>query len=201
MAADSADFQRLYTLSRVATNRQQPPPPASQALEPRCAWNGDNFRTRPQGNGLLAFSDERSSSGWKLSDRALDPYTYARRAACAADGRGTQNRVRYTDARMPEQRAPEREHFVERSGGQTARGTERRALQQTQRSPEKSLANAKLSAVSKNRAADGAEKKGAKGKGSPVERPRTPAAEAAASGGTARRSSPVRRYNLRSRRN
>ncbi|KAH6946954.1 hypothetical protein HPB50_016243 [Hyalomma asiaticum] len=66
---------------------QRPPPPASQALEPRCAWNGDNFRTRPQGNGLLAFSDERSSSGWKLSDRALDPYTYARRAACAADGR------------------------------------------------------------------------------------------------------------------
>ncbi|KAH6947113.1 hypothetical protein HPB50_017095 [Hyalomma asiaticum] len=168
MAADSADFQRLYTLSRVATNRQQfeaavtataaenpenpaattsqgnlmffdeggatheahppaysvlegarhitpsplpedldelaseakriqanilasrayrPPPPASQALEPRCAWNGDNFRTRPQGNGLLAFSDERSSSGWELSDRALDPYTHARRAACAADGR------------------------------------------------------------------------------------------------------------------
>ncbi|KAH6942806.1 hypothetical protein HPB50_010753 [Hyalomma asiaticum] len=64
-----------------------PPPPASQALEPRCAWNGDNFRTRPQGNGSLAFSDERSSSGWELSDRALDPYTYARRAACAADGR------------------------------------------------------------------------------------------------------------------
>nr|KAH6935482.1 hypothetical protein HPB50_006182 [Hyalomma asiaticum] len=64
-----------------------PPPPASQALEPRCVWNGDNFRTRPQGNGLLAFSDERSSSGWELSDRALDPYTHARRAACAADGR------------------------------------------------------------------------------------------------------------------
>ncbi|KAH6922649.1 hypothetical protein HPB50_017458 [Hyalomma asiaticum] len=71
----------------LASRAYRPPPPASQALEPRCAWNGDNFRTRPQGNGLLAFSDERSSSGWKLSDRALDPYTYARRAACAADGR------------------------------------------------------------------------------------------------------------------
>lgn len=113
----------------LASRAYRPPPPASQALEPRCAWNGDNFRTRPQGNGLLAFSDERSSSGWELSDRALDPYTYARRAACAADGRGTQNRVRYTDTRMPQQRAPEREHFVERSGGQTARGTERQALQ------------------------------------------------------------------------
>ncbi|KAH6948937.1 hypothetical protein HPB50_027187 [Hyalomma asiaticum] len=67
----------------------RPPPPASQALEPRCAWNGDNFRTRPQGNGLLALSDERSSSGWELSDRALDPYTYARRWPCAADGRGS----------------------------------------------------------------------------------------------------------------
>ncbi|KAH6946297.1 hypothetical protein HPB50_012740 [Hyalomma asiaticum] len=72
----------------LASRAYRPPPPASEALEPRCAWNGDNFRTRPQGNGLLAFSDERSSSGWELSDRALDPYTYARRAACAADGRG-----------------------------------------------------------------------------------------------------------------
>ncbi|KAH6921338.1 hypothetical protein HPB50_027681 [Hyalomma asiaticum] len=71
----------------LASRAYRPPPPASQALEPRCAWNGDNFRARPQGNGLLAFSDERSSRGWELSDRALDPYTYARRAACAADGR------------------------------------------------------------------------------------------------------------------
>ncbi|KAH6928045.1 hypothetical protein HPB50_010734 [Hyalomma asiaticum] len=121
--------QPLRQILLGRTSLRRPPPPASQALEPRCAWNGDNFRTRPQGNGLLAFSDERSSSSWELSDRALDPYTYARRAACAADGRGTQNRVRYTDARMPELRAPEREHFVERSGGQTARGTERRVLQ------------------------------------------------------------------------
>ncbi|KAH6940246.1 hypothetical protein HPB50_026442 [Hyalomma asiaticum] len=123
----------------LASRAYKPPPPASQALEPRCAWNGDNFRTRPQGNGLLALSDERSSSGWELFDRTLDPYTYARRAACAADGRD-----------KPNDR------------------------------PKKSLANAKLSADSKNRAAVRAEKKGAKGKGSPLERPRTPAAEDAA---------------------
>ncbi|KAH6948360.1 hypothetical protein HPB50_023546 [Hyalomma asiaticum] len=84
----------------LASRAYRPPPPASQALEPRCAWNGDNFRTRPQGNGLLAFSDERSSSGWELSDRALDPYTYARRAACAADGRDDPART-HSLARQP----------------------------------------------------------------------------------------------------
>ncbi|KAH6927232.1 hypothetical protein HPB50_001108 [Hyalomma asiaticum] len=91
----------------LASRAYRAPPPASQALEPRCSWNGDNYRTRPH--------DGRSSSGWGLSDRAPDRYTYAMRAAYAIDGRSTQNHVRYDDARMPEQRAPEREHFVERS--------------------------------------------------------------------------------------
>lgn len=111
----------------LASRAYRPPPPASQALEPRCAWNGDNVRIRPQGNGAVAFSDGHSSSGWDISDRALDPYTYAMRAAHAADGRGMQNRSRHTDPRTLERSAPGREHPIERNGGQTARGTARQA--------------------------------------------------------------------------
>nr|XP_050024079.1 uncharacterized protein LOC126518279 [Dermacentor andersoni] len=111
----------------LASRSYRPPPPASRALEPRCAWNGDTFRTRSGGDGAVAFSDGQLRNGWDLSDRALDPYTYAMRAACAADGRGMQNRGRHAGSRMPEQSVPAREQSIERNNGQTARGTGRQA--------------------------------------------------------------------------
>ncbi|XP_072145668.1 uncharacterized protein [Dermacentor andersoni] len=111
----------------LASRSYRPPPPASRALEPRCAWNGDTFRTRSGGDGAVAFSDGQLRNGWDLSDRALDPYTYAMRAACAADGRGMQNRGRHAGSMMPEQSVPAREQSIERNNGQTARGTGRQA--------------------------------------------------------------------------
>lgn len=113
----------------LASRSYRPPPPASQALEPRCAWNGDTFRTRSRGDGAVAFSDGVLRSGWELSDRALDPYTYAMRAARAADGRGAQNRGRHADPRLPQQSVPAREQSIGRSNGQSARGTGRQARQ------------------------------------------------------------------------
>ncbi|XP_077511929.1 uncharacterized protein LOC144122353 [Amblyomma americanum] len=68
----------------LASRAYRPPPPASQALEPRCAWNGYTFRIRSRGAETVAFSDGQLRNDWELSDRALDPYTYAMRAAHAA---------------------------------------------------------------------------------------------------------------------
>lgn len=38
-----------------------------------------------------AFTDGQVRGGWELTDRALDPYTYARAAAQAARGGASQN--------------------------------------------------------------------------------------------------------------
>ncbi|XP_077508064.1 uncharacterized protein LOC144119238 [Amblyomma americanum] len=75
----------------LASHAYRPPPPASQALEPRCAWNGDTFRIRSRGAETVAFSDGQLRNGWELSDRALDPYTYAMRAAHAARNQDVRN--------------------------------------------------------------------------------------------------------------
>ncbi|XP_077541257.1 uncharacterized protein LOC144153493 [Haemaphysalis longicornis] len=70
----------------LAARAYRQPPPASESLEPRCAWNGP--LPLPRGQGTADPSAARFSSGsnevWGLSERALDPYTYARRSASAA---------------------------------------------------------------------------------------------------------------------
>ncbi|XP_049275318.1 uncharacterized protein LOC125759907, partial [Rhipicephalus sanguineus] len=64
----------------LAARAYRPPPPASDALEPRCAWRGAVPQQKSQGAAFAAAS----GCAWELSARALDPYTHARRAACAA---------------------------------------------------------------------------------------------------------------------
>ncbi|XP_077564081.1 uncharacterized protein LOC144179532 [Haemaphysalis longicornis] len=70
----------------LAARAYRPPPPASESLDPRCAWSGP--LPLPRRHETADPSAARFSSGsdevWGLSERALDPYTDARRAASAA---------------------------------------------------------------------------------------------------------------------
>ncbi|XP_077560842.1 uncharacterized protein LOC144175671 [Haemaphysalis longicornis] len=88
----------------LAARAYRPPPPASESLEPRCAWNGPLPlpRRHETADPSAARLSSGSNEGWGLSERALDPYTYARRAAsavpaqqragnCGPFGRGTRN--------------------------------------------------------------------------------------------------------------
>ncbi|XP_075542412.1 uncharacterized protein LOC142576232 [Dermacentor variabilis] len=89
----------------LAARAYRPPPPASEALEPRCAWGGPVPLPQRQQPGQAAFA-ATSGCDWELSARALDPYTYGRRAACAAplpemhaQGRTSTQRIAEADAR------------------------------------------------------------------------------------------------------
>ncbi|XP_075730376.1 uncharacterized protein LOC142772131 [Rhipicephalus microplus] len=67
----------------LAARAYRPPPPASDALEPRCAWRGAMTLPQRQQPLRAAFA-AATGCAWELSDRALDPFTHERRAACAA---------------------------------------------------------------------------------------------------------------------
>nr|XP_050046372.2 uncharacterized protein LOC126543285 [Dermacentor andersoni] len=89
----------------LAARAYRPPPPASEALEPRCAWGGPVPLPERQQPGQAAFA-ATNGCAWELSARALDPYTYGRRAACAApppemhaQGRPSTQRIADADAR------------------------------------------------------------------------------------------------------
>ncbi|XP_049273276.1 uncharacterized protein LOC125759065 [Rhipicephalus sanguineus] len=88
----------------LAARAYRPPPPASVALEPRCAWGGavpSPQRQQPAGAAFAAPA--RSGHSWELSDRALDPYAYARRAAaCAAPQLDAREQGRYPTQRIDE---------------------------------------------------------------------------------------------------
>ena len=64
----------------LAARAYRPPPPASTALEPRCAWNGD-AASRNRRHEAAHYANEQSRNTYDISDRALDPYSYERRAA------------------------------------------------------------------------------------------------------------------------
>lgn len=113
----------------LASRAYRPPPPAAQALEPRCAWNGDTVRTRSQAAEAVALSVGQTRNGWELSDRALDPHAYAMRVAHATPGQNTQNRARHTDTRTPAQGASATERPAGRYD-EAARGGDRPARQQ-----------------------------------------------------------------------
>ncbi|XP_075725181.1 uncharacterized protein LOC142767426 [Rhipicephalus microplus] len=69
----------------LAARSYHPPPPASEALEPRCAWGGAmTLSQRQQPAGAAFAATPTAGRAWEISDRALDPYTYGRRAAGAA---------------------------------------------------------------------------------------------------------------------
>lgn len=64
----------------LAARAYRPPPPASTALEPRCAWNGD-AASRNRRHEAAHYANERSRNTYDISDRALDPYSYGRRTS------------------------------------------------------------------------------------------------------------------------
>ena len=64
----------------LAARAYRPPPPATSALEPRCAWNGDTA-SRNRRHETAHYAGERGRNTYDISDRALDPYSYGRRTA------------------------------------------------------------------------------------------------------------------------
>ncbi|XP_077564721.1 uncharacterized protein LOC144180215 [Haemaphysalis longicornis] len=66
----------------LASRAYRPPPPASEALEPRCAWKGASSFPRHPPHAAHAVGAEEKGL-WEISARALDPYTYGRRTANA----------------------------------------------------------------------------------------------------------------------
>ncbi|XP_037270722.2 uncharacterized protein LOC119162806 [Rhipicephalus microplus] len=69
----------------LAARSCRPPPPASEAVVPRCAWGGAMALPQRQQPARAAFAATATGGRtWEISDRALDPYMYGRRAAGAA---------------------------------------------------------------------------------------------------------------------
>lgn len=85
----------------IAARAYRPPPPASEALEPSCAWRGPEPFPQRQQPGQAAFA-AASGCVWELSARALDPYTHGRRAACAAPPTETHAQGRFSTQRIAE---------------------------------------------------------------------------------------------------
>lgn len=98
----------------LAEHTYHPPPPASEALEPRCTWGG--LMPLPQREQLSqAGFMTTSKCAWELSARALDTYTYGRQAACAATPAET-----HAKGRTSTQRTAEGDARYNRPFGQTA---------------------------------------------------------------------------------
>ncbi|KAH6932245.1 hypothetical protein HPB50_004047 [Hyalomma asiaticum] len=66
----------------LAAQTYRPPPPPSASLEPRCAWAGGDSSPRNAPEYEVASAAREHRDMQVLSDRALDPYSYAR--ACPA---------------------------------------------------------------------------------------------------------------------
>ncbi|XP_077524728.1 uncharacterized protein LOC144136105 [Amblyomma americanum] len=118
---DLASADKRIEADILASRAYRPPPPASQVLEPRCAWNGDTFRIRSRGAETVAFSDGQLRNGWELSDRALDPYTYAMRAAHAARSQDVRNDRPKKPLETPSAELPYQP--VDRTERKSAKGT------------------------------------------------------------------------------
>ncbi|XP_077484489.1 uncharacterized protein LOC144094401 [Amblyomma americanum] len=85
------DFEELAAEAKrlqgdiLAARAYHPPSPASEALEPRCEWRGAMPlpNRRPPAQPAFAVVSGQNEV-WELCERALDPYCYRRRTACAA---------------------------------------------------------------------------------------------------------------------
>lgn len=66
----------------LASRAYRPLPPASEALEPRCAWKGASSFSRHPPDAAHAVGAEDKGL-LEISERALDPYTYGRHTANA----------------------------------------------------------------------------------------------------------------------
>ncbi|XP_049528712.1 uncharacterized protein LOC125947611 [Dermacentor silvarum] len=85
----------------IAARAYRPPPPASEALEPSCAWRGPEPFPQRQQPGQAAFA-AANGCVWELSARALDPCTHGKRAACAAPPTETHAQGRFSTQRIAE---------------------------------------------------------------------------------------------------
>ncbi|KAH8038460.1 hypothetical protein HPB51_001633 [Rhipicephalus microplus] len=78
LASDAKRIQGDILTARA----YRPPPPPSASLEPRCAWAGRDSSHWGSPNHKAA-SAARDRDALDVSDRALDPYSYARAATVA----------------------------------------------------------------------------------------------------------------------
>ncbi|XP_077520289.1 uncharacterized protein LOC144130156 [Amblyomma americanum] len=119
------DFEKLAAEAKrnqgdiFAARAYRPPLPASEALEPRCAWRGAMPRPnwRPPAHAACAAVSGQNEV-WELSERALDPYSYRRRTACAAPFSGPP-----AEGRQAPQRTAEGETRISRPFGRATGGT------------------------------------------------------------------------------
>ncbi|XP_077492233.1 uncharacterized protein LOC144103368 [Amblyomma americanum] len=101
----------------LAMRAYRPPPPASEAVEPRCAWTGAFSYARHDSPAQAVYAvgaDTRQE--WKLSERALDPFTFHRRASSAAAAASCYPNKSRTSAQGREQR----DTFPKRPEGRSA---------------------------------------------------------------------------------
>lgn len=114
----------------LAARAYRPPPPAAHSLEPRCAWNGGlplSHRSRP--DATASYADEQPRVGFELSDRALDPYSYAWRTA-QSGAESSQVQKERSDGKRPDRRnQPAAGSSVGRNGGHEAGDSQRQVRQ------------------------------------------------------------------------
>ena len=75
----------------LAARAYRPPPPPSASLEPRCAWAGGDSSPRNPPNHEAASAVREQRDAPDVSDRALDPYSYARACPFALQGERERN--------------------------------------------------------------------------------------------------------------
>lgn len=75
----------------LAARAYRPPPPPSASLEPRCAWAGGDSSPRNPPNHEVASAVREQRDAPDVSDRALDPYSYARACPFALQGERERN--------------------------------------------------------------------------------------------------------------
>lgn len=86
----------------LAARAYRPPPPAAAALEPRCAYTGDTLPRGTRRNESANYAEERGRDAYAISDRALDPYSYGRRASRPTPQLGTTDSRPNEAARFPQ---------------------------------------------------------------------------------------------------
>lgn len=102
----------------LAARSYRPPPPAAHSLEPRCAWTGGASSARSnRADGSAALVNEQFRDNWELSDRALDPYSYALRSAHATAERNQPRRIQHGMPIPGEQHLPAPERDAPRDRG------------------------------------------------------------------------------------
>lgn len=114
----------------LAARAYRPPPPASAALEPRCAWSGDTPSRTPRRYDSANYAEDRGRDTYAISDRALDPYSYGRRTSRPTP------QFRTTDSR-PNEAARQEETRIPQSQRADARYDRAGENQNARRNPQR----------------------------------------------------------------